>query len=169
MISHVFKWWLFVIVGFYLFGILTILPMPTDWQWARPQWLLLFVLFCQLHQPKFFNVWSAWLIGLFLDSLLGTPLGQNAFIFSLISYLGAYFRNKLLQKPFILQMLKIMLLVGLAQGLTLWFHAMVGQKPYSWVYWSSTLSSTLIWPIIGSFLHLISSLFKVSLFPTRSM
>ncbi len=169
MLTRVLKWWLFVIFGFYLFGILTILPLPMEWQWLRPQWLLLFVIFCQLNQPKYFNVWTAWLIGLLLDTLFGTPLGQNAFIFALICYLTSFYRNNLLQKPLALQLIKITMLLCLAQGLSLWFHAMVGQKPFSWLYWSTALTSALIWPLMVFFLQMLSRTFKIVLFSTRSI
>lgn len=148
MIIRSLKWWLFVILGFYFFAVLSVLPLPNNLQWFRPQWLLLFVIFCQLKQPTLFGMGSAWLLGLLMDALLGGRLGENALIFSLIYYLTALLRPRFATRPMWTQIGKVFLLVCLAQVLALWFHVMVGKNPHTLFYWASTFTSCLAWPLM---------------------
>ncbi|MFI4937681.1 MAG: rod shape-determining protein MreD [Candidatus Berkiellales bacterium] len=141
------KWWLFFTVGFYFCAVLTLLPLPLDFQWYRPQWLLLLMIFCQLQQPPLFNPMYAWVAGLLFDSLMGTPLGQYALVFAVVSYITALMRRKFLLKPLQLQMGKIFLLIALGQILMLWFHALVGENPHSLLYWMGSVTSCLVWPL----------------------
>lgn len=143
-----FKWWIIFILGFYLCCVLMVLPLPVHFQWYRPQWLLLFIIFCQLEQPTSFNPFYAWCGGLIQDSLLGTPLGQYALIFALISYLTALMRSRFVRKPLWMQWGKIFLLVALSQILMLWFHALEGQNPHSLEYWMGSVISCLAWPLV---------------------
>lgn len=147
------KWWTFQIFGCYLCGILTVLPLSQAYQWYRPQWLLLFVLFSQISQPTLFNPIFAWIIGLIADCLLGTQIGEHALIFSIISYLAALLRPKFIIKPLWSHLGKIFLLVCLGQILVLWFHAIVGQNPHTLFYWMGSVTSCIVWPLFVIFLQ----------------
>lgn len=63
--------------------ILQIMPMPLQLDIFRPNWLLMTAIYWCLALPYRFNVGSAWLCGLLLDVLWGTPLGINAVAFAL--------------------------------------------------------------------------------------
>ena len=139
MIQRTLKWWLFLLLGFYFFGLLTVLPIPEEAKWFRPQWLLLFTILCQTYQPKRFGIALAFGLGLLADLLLGMKMGENALIFTLIYFLMAFLRPSLF---------KIFLMVCLAQMLMLWFHVLAGQNPHTLFYWASTVTSVVAWPIM---------------------
>jgi len=160
--ARIMRWWLFVGVGFYLCSVLTVLPLPLDYQWYRPQWLLMFIIYCQLVQPTKFNALWAWVIGLFMDGLLGSHLGHHALIFSVICYLTALLRWRFILRPFWQQVGKIFLLVCLGQILDLWFHMFVRQNPHTLFYWMATLSSCLIWPLFVTCLQGICRFFNAA-------
>lgn len=155
------KWWLFLAAGFFLNAILTVWPIDEVYQWYRPQWIFMFVIFCQILQPSYFNPLVAWVLGLLIDSLLGTPLGEYALVCAVISYLASLLRNTFFYRPIWLQMEKILLLICLGQILILWFHAFAGQNPQTMWYWMGSLSSCLIWPFFVLLFQMISHLFKV--------
>lgn len=157
--TRLVKWWLFLGVGIYLFGILTAVPLPRPLEWCRPHWLLMFVIYCQIMQPRWFNPWWGWLVGLLLDGLLATPLGEHALIFSFVSYLVSLLRPRFLAKPLTQQVGKVFLLVALAQILDLWFHVFVGQNPHTLVYWMGTLTSCLVWPLLVISLNYLTHFF----------
>lgn len=163
------KWWAFLIVGCYLCGILTILPLPQDYQWYRPLWFLMFVLFCQLSQPTLFNPFIAWFIGLIADTLLGTPLGANALIFSLLCYLSALLRMKFMIKPLWIHVGKIFLLICLGQIFILWFHALTGQNPHTLFYWMGSVASCIIWPLFVILLQSICRFMSVTPISARNL
>jgi len=163
------RWWLFLLMGFYLTAVLTLLPMPIDYQWYRPHWMLLFVIYCQLQQPSRFNPWVAWVIGLLLDGLLGTHLGEYALVFAVVSYFAALLRPKFLHRALWLQWGKVAVLTLMAQILILWFHAFAGQKPNTLLYWMGTVTSCLCWPLLVLVLQYIGQVFKVATLTSRSI
>lgn len=165
--GRMLKWWLFLIFGFYICGVLTSLPLVQAAEWYRPLWLLMFVIYCQLSQPQLFNPIIAWFMGLLLDVLLGTHLGAQALIFSLVSYITLLLRPKFTLRPFWLQMGKVFWLVCLAQILNLWFHALDGQNPQTLYYWMGSLTSCLIWPVFFFCAQTLSKIFTVPVYSTR--
>ena len=165
--ARLVKWWLFLIVGFYICGVLTALPLIQSAEWYRPLWLLMFVIYCQLSQPSLFNPIIAWFMGLLLDALMGTHLGEQALIFSLVSYLTSLLRPRFLQRPFWQQMGKIFWLLFLGQILNLWFHALDGQNPQTLYYWMGSITSCLIWTVFFMCAHVLSQILTVPAVTTR--
>ena len=167
--ARVVQWWLFLALAFYVACLLSIIPLHGAYQWCRPQWVLMLVIFCQLVQPNLFNPCWAWLMGLLVDGLLQTTPGEHALIFALISYLTALVRPRFLLRPMWQQVGKVFLLIGLGQILMLWFHMFAGQNPRTLLYWMGTLTSCLIWPIYLMVLHYLGRFFNVSALPARTL
>lgn len=163
------RWWLFLGLGFYLCSVLTVLPLTDTYQWYRPQWLLMFFIFCQISFPRSFNPVIAWLGGLLLDCMLGTRLGENALIFTVICYIAALLRPRFILRPLWLQIGKVFLLICLGQIFTLWFHAIAGHNPHTLFYWMGTVTSCLMWPIFVKVFQGFSHAFSVAPFSSRSI
>lgn len=153
------KWCLFLFINFYLAAVLTVLPLANAYQWYRPQWILMLVIFCQIKQPQLFNPLIAWLLGLLMDSLQGTPLGEYALIFAVISYLTCLLRAEFMRRPLAAQVGKIFLLVCLGQIFVLWFQVWAGHNPHTLSYWMGSVMSCLAWPLLVVTLEAISQLF----------
>ncbi|MBI2791636.1 MAG: rod shape-determining protein MreD [Gammaproteobacteria bacterium] len=167
--ARMIRWWIFLGLGFYLCGILTVLPLSNSLQWYRPQWLLLFFIFCQVAYPRQFNPVIAWMGGLLLDCLLGTQLGEHALVFAVVCYITALLRPRFLLRPLWNQVGKISLLVCLAQILILWFHALAGQNPHTLLYWMGTLTSCIIWPVFVKLLQGLGHMMSVAPVSPRSI
>lgn len=163
------KWGLFLGLGFYLCGVLTVIPIPQEYQWYRPQWLLMLVIFCQINQPTAFNPLIAWVGGLLLDSLLGTRLGEHAFVFAIICYLTALLRPRFIMRPLWQQIGKIFLLVCLGQIFILWFHVFNGQNPHTLLYWMGSVISCLIWPVFVLFFQYLCRFFNLTALSSRNI
>ncbi|MFY7698612.1 MAG: rod shape-determining protein MreD [Legionella sp.] len=58
---------------------LTVLPMPERLAGARPPWVLLLLLYIQLYLPNYFRIITILVIGMCLDILLSTVIGEHAF------------------------------------------------------------------------------------------
>ncbi|MDA9272277.1 rod shape-determining protein MreD [bacterium] len=69
--------------------VLTILPLPTFIANFRPPWVLLLVLYVQFFLPSYFRVTGVFFLGLCLDVLLSTVIGEHAFALLLTSWLAA--------------------------------------------------------------------------------
>ena len=72
------------VLGTCLLGLfLAIVEIPRwipDWMEAfRPDWVVLAIFYWSKYAPNRIGVFGAWLLGLLVDVVVGTPLGLNAF------------------------------------------------------------------------------------------
>jgi rod shape-determining protein MreD len=67
-------------------NILTVLPLPTLLNNIRPAWVLLCLLYIQTYIPKYFHVLLVLILGLGLDALLSTPMGEHAFALLVVTW-----------------------------------------------------------------------------------
>ena len=69
--------------------ILTILPLPEALVQMRPSWMLLIVLYIQFYLPNYFKVMLVFFLGLTLDSLLSSVIGEHAFCLCFVAWLAS--------------------------------------------------------------------------------
>lgn len=72
----------FVLMAF----ILTIIPVPHAISVFRPPWVLMFVLYIQFFLPRYFRVTWLFFLGLSLDIVLASVIGEHAFALLLTSW-----------------------------------------------------------------------------------
>lgn len=72
----------FVLIAF----ILTIIPVPHAIAVFRPPWVLMFVLYIQFFLPSYFRVTWVLFLGLSLDIVLASVIGEHAFALLLTSW-----------------------------------------------------------------------------------
>lgn len=65
--------------------VLTIIPLPEIIAVFRPPWVLMFVLYVQFFLPRYFRVTWVFLLGLSMDVLLASVIGEHAFALLLVS------------------------------------------------------------------------------------
>lgn len=111
--------------------------------------------------PHRVGVFSGWCIGLLMDILYGSLLGQNALTLSIIAFLSYKLQNRLRLYPLLQQSLIILLLIALQQIIILWIKGLSGDIPKSISYWLPSLSSTLIWPVIALILNKVRRVFGI--------
>ncbi len=137
---------LLIIVGSFLLGmILEIMPLPHWAIWARPEWVFIILLFWVVSQPQYVGLCIAFCMGILMDMLTGTVLGQHAFIFTFMIYLITIFLPHF--KSFLLwQQLSIVFVLLLLQlVLQYWIFTMTGTSVQNIYYWLPALSSMLLW------------------------
>lgn len=89
----------FIAFTFLVAIVLTIVPLP-DWAiWLRPQWILAVLLFWIIAAPEQCGVGFAWVIGLIMDLMMGTPIGQQSLIFVFLAYLLLKFHAIVFHSP----------------------------------------------------------------------
>ncbi|CAA0083283.1 Rod shape-determining protein MreD [Zhongshania aliphaticivorans] len=86
MDSHAHGLW-FIAVTIFIAFLLSISPLSPDLAWARPDWVLLILMYWLLALPERVGVFICWLSGIVLDILQGVVIGQNAFAFAVIAYI----------------------------------------------------------------------------------
>ncbi len=133
--------------------ILTLLPMPTWAVWLRPAWILMILIYWTIAAPERVNIGVACVTGIFLDVLEGTLLGEHAFALIVVVYLVSKMYSRLRMFPMLQQGVTIFLLVLLYQFILFCIQGFLGALPDSWLYWSCSLTSMLLWPWVCSILR----------------
>lgn len=153
--------WFVIPLSFLLALILTLLPMP-DWAvWLRPDWVLLILIYWNITLPYRVNVGTAWFIGLLLDVLNGTALGEHALALTVVSYVVVKMHARLHMFPLLQQGLAVFLLVLLYEFILFCVQGFVGEFPRGWLYWLSSITSMLLWPWIFTIMRDCRRRFRV--------
>lgn len=150
-----------IVLSFALAMGLHILPWPADIGLYLPNWSLLVLFYWCIATPQRVGVGASWLLGLFMDVLTGTVLGQNALIYALAGYLSIQLHTRLRNFPAWQQAGIILLFLLLAQVLGLWVSGLQGASPEKLDFWLPSLVGALIWPLILYSLRFIRRRFKV--------
>lgn len=154
--------WFVILISLLIAIILTLLPMP-DWTvWLRPAWVLLVLIYWTTALPHRVNVGTAWIAGLCLDVLNGTLLGEHALAFSLVVYFAIRIHSRFRMFPLIQQGLFIFLFVLLYQFILYCIQGFIGEPPNNWLYWSSSLTSMVLWPWISVIMNDCRRRFRVA-------
>jgi len=145
--------WFIIPLSFLVAIILTLLPMP-DWTvWLRPAWVLMLIIYWIMSAPHRINVGTAWGLGIVLDVLNGTLLGEHALGFGIVAYIVARMHTQLLMYPLLQQGLTVFALVLLYLFIIFVIQGFIGQPPSDWLYWSPALTSMLLWPWVVSIIR----------------
>ncbi len=136
--------WIILSITFAL--ILTILPLPLWAAWFRPEWVVLVLVYWNIALPQRVNIGTSWIIGLLLDALSGTILGEHALALVVITYIAVKLHKRIRTVNIWQQSLTLGLLVMLFQAIIFIVQALVGEIPRSFFYWLPSLTSALFWP-----------------------
>lgn len=135
-----------VAVSFVVAFLLTALPLP---QWAepwRPAWVTLVLIYWCIAVPQRIGVMVGWTLGLLLDVMTGTLLGQHALSLALIAFLALRLHQRVRVLPIWQQGLTVFLLVVLDRALSLWVTGIQGMPTQAVSIWAPAATSTLLWP-----------------------
>jgi len=152
---------LVIVVTLCVAMLLTILPMP---EWARafrPQWVTLVLLYWVIALPHLVGVGSAFVVGIVLDALTGTLLGQHALGLSVVAFIAIQLHQRIRVFPFWQQSLGILVLLVIEQLLGLWVNGATRGETPELIYWAIPPIGALLWPWIFVTLRKIRRHFKV--------
>jgi rod shape-determining protein MreD len=126
--------------------VLQIMPMPGFVDLYRPDWVLLVLSYWTLALPHRVNVGFAFIVGLTLDILLGTSLGEHSFAMCLSIYvLAANYQR--LRNYSVWQQAMVMGIMSAFYNLILfWLQHMLTDVYFLFTYMWPVLSSMLLWP-----------------------
>ena len=133
---------------------LTILPLREQWVLFRPEWLALTFIHWGLVSPSKSSLVIAWFVGLLIDSVYGTILGQHALGFTIVLFLTLRMRSRLLMDSYFQQVFLLFLVLGAYLLINLWILGITGNTPGGWGYWYTVFSSLLIWPLYHYYMRL---------------
>lgn len=133
--------------------ILMILPMPGWTIWLRPSWILLILIYWTVENPYSVNIGIAWLMGIVLDILNGTLLGEHALALTIVIYVIARMQPRMRMFSMLQQGLFVFLLILVYQFIIYCIQGFMGDAPHGWLYWTPSFTSMLLWPWVYSIMR----------------
>ncbi len=150
-----------ILTTFVLAMVLTIVPLPDSMIRLRPDWVGLTLIFWCLTLPYRVSVGSGFIVGLLLDVLTGTLLGQHALALSLVAYVCVRLHARIRAYPVWQQMLTVLVLLVLHQLVVLWVDRTIGRPGQGFGYWLPSLIGMFLWPPAYRWLHSVQRTFSV--------
>lgn len=137
-----------IVTSFVVALMLMALPMP-DWAgiW-RPAWVALVLIYWCMALPERIGIVTAFIVGVLLDVLSGTLLGQNALALSVVAFTTLQFYQRVRVLPLWQQGITVFALTFVHQVLILWINGIQGMPVSISAYWASPLISMVLWPWI---------------------
>lgn len=141
--------------------VLSVVPMPTPFDAARPMWLALVVAYWVMVLPHRVGLLTAWVAGLATDVLFGELFGQNALVLILVAWLMLLLYQRIRRFPLWQQSLVMLPVLGIAQMVSLWLSSLVGDRSPTLLYLLPAVTSAVLWPWVYSLLAALRRRFYV--------
>lgn len=141
---------------------LSVLPLAESLQMARPEWVILVLIYWVMAMPHRVGIFSAWFIGLLVDGLHGQVLGQSGLVLALIAFFMQHLYQRLRMYLIWQQAGVVFLLVGVAEVIKYFIQsALVIQAPQSLMYLLSAIVSAALWPCVFLILRAVRRHFEM--------
>lgn len=135
-------------VGFLSALVLSILPLPELISSFRPPWVLLLVLYIEYYLPDNFKVTSLCIVGLSMDVLLSTVIGEHSFSLLLTTWMASTKSRRFQFFSIMQQICLIGFFCFFYQTLLAFIDALLGFHYSLLVPVASAVLGMLIWPWI---------------------
>jgi rod shape-determining protein MreD len=139
---------------------LAVLPMP-DWAVAfRPEWSLVVLAYWGMAVPRRVSIGWFWLVGLGLDVLLGTLLGQHALALALVGWVVGRLYLQIRVFPVWQQAIVVLTLVALYEFVLFWTDGISGARSH--IRWQPIITTAVLWPWVFLLLRQVRRRFNIS-------
>lgn len=135
-------------IGFIAALILSILPIPAMISSFRPPWVLMFVLFIEYYLPGSFKLTALLIVGLLLDALLSTVIGEHSFALLLVTWIASTKSRRFQFFSITQQIVLIGFFCLLYQSIISFIDALLGFQYNMFLPLASALMSMFFWPWI---------------------
>ena len=132
---------------------LAIVPLPDLIRTLRPDWVALAVIYWSLMAPSRLGLFSAFFLGLLLDTLSGALLGQHALAMVVICYVVQRFHLRIRVFPIWQMSMTVLALLAVYQFLLFWVDGVAGRTVTGAERWAPVLVGAALWPLILGFLE----------------
>lgn len=140
---------------------LSIMPMPINVDAFRPDWALIVLIYWSIALPTRVNVLSAWLVGFFLDVLLGSVLGVHAAALAVVVYISSVNYQVIRNFSLWQQGLIVGVFAALYHLLVFWMQRLLTDVDFLPSYLYSVISTIFVWPWAFLILRKIRRHFQV--------
>ncbi len=151
-----------IVLSFLLALMLGALPLPDLFEWGRPEWLAMVVIYWVIALPHRVGILTAWVLGLLQDVLHGSILGEHALALALVAALALALHQRIRMFPLWQQGVLVVVLVGLYQLILHWLQSAFGASSNSLLFLLPALISGLLWPWVFVVLRGVRRTFSVN-------
>jgi rod shape-determining protein MreD len=131
---------------------LSVVPVPSWFDAARPAFLVLTVLYWSIAVPRAGGLTLGWIAGLALDIFQGSVLGQHALALTLVTYIAVREHQKIRSKPVFQQSLIVMGLLFIYEFVVFAIDGWSGHVLYGPLRWLQILTGAILWPLAAALL-----------------
>jgi len=124
---------------------LALVPLPRMIEAFRPDWVAVVLLYWSLTAPRRFSLLTAFWMGIVLDTLSGSLLGQHALALLVIVYLAERFHLRIRVFPISQLGFSVFALLGLYEFILFWIDGVAGRTVPLMERWAPPLTGTLVW------------------------
>ena len=142
--------------------LLNLTPYPDWMENARPDWVTLALFYWCLALPHRVGVGYGWAVGIILDVLYYSILGQHAIGKAFVALIAVVAHRRMRMYHLWQQCVIVFFVASADIACTLWIYHITNQTPIELVYWTPALSTALLWPVIYTVLRFIRQRIGVS-------
>ena len=124
---------------------LSLVPLPHLISSFRPDWVAVVLLYWSLTAPRRFSLLTAFWMGIVLDTLTGSLLGQHALALLVIVYLAERLHLRIRVFPVSQLGITVLALLGLYEFILFWIDGVAGRTVPVSERWGPPLAGTLVW------------------------
>lgn len=135
--------------------LLQLIELPDLLDAARPLWVPLVLAYWALREPRVSTLFPGFLVGLAMDILLGTALGQHALGYVIVIYFVERLRGIFVLFPLWQATLALIPAWLLYVFLMFWIDGLTTQSTDRWLRWLPVFSTTLFWPLTYTLMELL--------------
>ena len=135
-------------LGFIVALLLSILPMPELVSAFRPPWILLFVLYIEYFLPGSFKLLTLFFVGLLLDVLLATVIGEHSFALLSVTWIASSKSRRFQFFSMMQQIVLIGFFCFLYQSIISLIEFLLGFNYSLFTPLASAMVGMLLWPWI---------------------
>jgi rod shape-determining protein MreD len=130
--------------------LLSIVPLPAAIAPFRPDWVALALLYWCLVEPERYSLFSAFFIGLVLDALTGSLLGQHSLALIVIVFLWQRLYLQIRTFPASQLAIVVIILLAIYEFILLWIDGLAQlQQPFV-ERWGPVLTGGILWLLVMS-------------------
>ena len=108
--------------------ILSIVPLPGPVASFRPDWVAVVLIYWALIEPRRYGLFTAFWLGLVLDTLSGTLLGQHSLSLLVVVWLSQRFYFRIRAFPASQVAIVVIVLLAIYEFLLFWIDGMAGRE-----------------------------------------
>ncbi|WP_298134122.1 rod shape-determining protein MreD [Acidiferrobacter sp.] len=153
---------LLIVATFVAAMVLAVIPLPASVELLRPDWVALVLVYWCMAIPERIGIASGWVLGLFLDALYGSLLGEQALAKALLAFLVLRFTLRLRMFPRSQQAIAVGALIAISDLTVIVINSFAHGTRFLWSDTAPMIANIIVWPAVFTILREVRRRAKIS-------